>query len=172
MKLTDYFIKKKINNLIQESPGRKHESRTVAKINHAIIMYQDTSRQAVLPVIEYFRQEKKQLTECIYLSAGGPDDKWPKDALLFDPVKQTNPLYYPHADLVKKFLALPADLLIDLTPPDCYLMHYLMLQHPCPFKVGIKYGEQTMHDLSLSITDNKDMRELAKQLLFYLQSVC
>ena len=30
MKLTDYFIKKKINNLIQESPGRKHESRTVA----------------------------------------------------------------------------------------------------------------------------------------------
>lgn len=172
MKLTDFFIKKKINNLIQHSPGRKHESRPLSKINHVMIMYQDTSRKAILPVIDFFRQEKKQLTECIYLSAHGSDEKLPKEALLFDPVRQTNPLYYPHTELVKKFLALPADLLIDLTPANCYLMHYLMLQHPCPFKVGIKYGEQTMHDLSLSITDNKDMPELARQLLFYLQSVC
>ena len=48
---------------------------------------------------------------------------------------------------------------------------YLMLQHPCRFKVGVKHADIDLYDLSISVTEREDIKHLFEHILFYLQAI-
>ena len=50
-------------------------------------------------------------------------------------------------------------------------MQYLMLQHPCRFKVGVKHADIDLYDLSISVTEREDIKHLFEHILFYLQAI-
>lgn len=78
--------------------------------------------------------------------------------------------YYPDEVTNKHFSALQADMLIDLTHNDCYAMQYLLLQHPCRFKVGIQ-GCFPIYDMEFSASKDIDISHIFDQMLFYLQII-
>lgn len=71
----------------------------------------------------------------------------------------------------RKFCACDADILIDLTRPGNYVMQYLLLKHPAPFKVGAKNGGPDLYDLTVAVTENTDMRYVFEQIVFYLRTI-
>ena len=77
----------------------------------------------------------------------------------------------PFDAVLERFRTIKADILIDLTRPDCYPMQYLMLQHPCGFKVGVKHADIDLYDLSISVTEREDIKHLFEHILFYLQEI-
>ena len=77
----------------------------------------------------------------------------------------------PSDVVLERFKTVKADILIDLTRPDCYPMQYLMLQHPCRFKVGVKHADIDLYDLSISVTEREDIKHLFEHILFYLQAI-
>jgi len=77
----------------------------------------------------------------------------------------------PSDAVLERFRTIKADILIDLTRPDCYPMQYLMLQHPCGFKVGVKHADIDLYDLSISVTEREDIKHLFEHILFYLQEI-
>ena len=126
MRLTNYFIKKKVQSLASGAAGRKHEFCALEA---------DAS--------------------CIPVHAK----------------KDVNVWQVPSDVVLERFKTVKADILIDLTRPDCYPMQYLMLQHPCRFKVGVKHADIDLYDLSISVTEREDIKHLFEHILFYLQAI-
>lgn len=166
---TNYFIKRKIQSLAAEAPLRKHASCSLNEAAHILVMYDAAESEQVKPLIVRLKQLKVQVHTCVYC-AGLLPEGLPDDALIVDKNK-LSVFGFPDATLTETFKAIPADILIDLTAPSDYPMHYLMLLHPSLFKAGFKYSEQSLHDLSVSITDRKDIRQLSDLLLHYLETI-
>ena len=142
MRLTNYFIKKKVQSLASGAAGRKHEFCALEDAGHILVLYQANDRELVEPCLDVLRKKNKKVQACVYVTGD------------------------PEADASVK-----ADILIDLTRPDCYPMQYLMLQHPCRFKVGVKHADIDLYDLSISVTEREDIKHLFEHILFYLQAI-
>ena len=137
MRLTNYFIKKKVQSLASEAASRKHEFCTLEDAGHILVLYQANDHELVKPCLDVLRKKNKKV----------------------------------QAAVVERFRTIKADILIDLTRPDCYPMQYLMLQHPCGFKVGVKHADIDLYDLSISVTEREDIKHLFEHILFYLQAI-
>ena len=136
MRLTNYFIKKKVQSLASGAAGRKHEFCALEDAGHILVLYQADA-------------------SCIPVHAK----------------KDVNVWQVPSDVVLERFKTVKADILIDLTRPDCYPMQYLMLQHPCRFKVGVKHADIDLYDLSISVTEREDIKHLFEHILFYLQAI-
>ena len=169
MKLTNYFLKKKIATLAAEAPRRKHGSCSLREAKDVLVMYDAADAAEMKSLLDALAKEKLNVHACIY---GAPSDrtKAPDGALFVDPNK-LSVLGFPKPSVVTACHAIPADLLIDLTSSASLPMHYLMLQHPSPFKIGLKYGRQTLHDFSICVTDRKNISQLSEILLHYLKDI-
>jgi hypothetical protein len=77
----------------------------------------------------------------------------------------------PQPILCEKFNSIPADILIDLTRDDDYVMHYLQLLHPTMFKVGNKSSLRNLFDLTVTMERDDNISQFFQHILFYLQTI-
>lgn len=170
MKLTHYFIKKKVQYLASKASTRKHRFCTLKEANHILALFHVNDLAVVEPCLETLRMLHKKVSACVYV----PGDTVPQmnDSYKVIHVKKDLDAWYsPKETVVNECKAMKADILIDLTRPGCYPMQYLMLQHPCQFKVGVKHESMDLYDLAISITERGDINHLFGHILFYLQTI-
>ena len=168
MRLTNYFIKKKVQSLASGAAGRKHEFCALEDAGHILVLYQANDRELVEPCLDVLHKKNKKVQACVYVTG---DPEADASCIPVHAKKDVNVWQVPSDVVLERFKTVKADILIDLTRPDCYPMQYLMLQHPCRFKVGVKHADIDLYDLSISVTEREDIKHLFEQILFYLQAI-
>lgn len=169
MILSNYFIKKKIRELIAHPPARRRAYRSLNEVRHILVFYEAKDRDQVEPCLETLRKMHKQVTACVYAPGSG-SGPFPDGYRVIGP-KDVNRGGFPSAATSRAIKEINADLLIDLSRPGCYPLQYLLLQHPCPFKAGSKTDGPDLYDLSILVTGQDGIPYLFEQILFYLQSI-
>ena len=170
MRLTNYFIKKKVQSLASGAANRKHEFCTLEDAGHILVLYQVDDHEFVEPCLEKLRKMHKKVEACVYVSGSTlPEMKASYTAV--HAKKDLDTWQTPSDAIVEQLETVRADILIDLTRSDCYPMQYIMLQHPCRFKVGVKRADIDLYDLSISLTEREDIKHLFDHILFYLQAI-
>lgn len=169
MIVSNYFIKKKIRGLIAQPPARIRGFRSLEEARSVLVFYQARDTETIRPCLESLRKMHKQLKVCVYAPVGVslqlPDEHQ------FIANKDLDAWGFPSESKRRAIREWKADVLIDLSGPSCYPLQYLILQHPCPFKVGPKHPDLDLYDLSILVTDRDDIQYLFGQILFYLQSI-
>ena len=171
MMLTSYFIKKKINELVKEQAGRVCKSLPLSEARSLLIFYNVEDHQAIVNQLSALRKENKVINTCVFVPDKNHEIQENESNILVRAKGDLNAWCFPSDKIVERVKAIQADIVIDLTRANCYAMHTIILQHPCTFKVGIKYPEQDWYDLAISATDKEDVTFLFEQVLFYLRSI-
>ena len=68
MKLTDYFIKKKVHSLAIEAKSRKHESCALENANQILFLCEAGDQETLRPLLEQLRKMKKNVLSCVFVS--------------------------------------------------------------------------------------------------------
>ena len=167
---SSYFIKRKIRSLAKRAAGRPCHAVSLDDARSLLVFYDSRDHEAVMRALEPLRKAGKSIDTCVYVAeeASFPEDD---TSILIRPGKDLDIWGFPSASFVERVNTSRADILIDVTRPDRYASQYLVLGHPSPFKVGIKYAGQEWYDLGLVVTDTKDISYLFGQILFYLRSI-
>ena len=63
MRLTNYFIKKKVQSLASGAAGRKHEFCALEDAGHILVLYQANDRELVEPCLDVLRKKNKKVQE-------------------------------------------------------------------------------------------------------------
>lgn len=169
MRLTNHFIRKKVKDL---AGAKKRQSNfcTLKDARHILVLFNAEDRDIVEPCLETLRMMHKHINVCAYVAS--------------DVVPEMNPAYMvihgktdldlwciPKDEMQKKFYGCDADILIDLTRRNDYVMQYLLLRHPATFKVGARSSELDLYDLTISVTEEADIKHIFGHILFYLQTI-
>ena len=151
MKLTSYLIQKRIRSLITQADKRKPIFCPLAEASNILLLYHIADEEQLKPGISRLQQLHKTIHRGIYLPKGEQQPDEAPHTFFLSEKNDLGAWQIPSSSRQEQFNAIPADLLIDLTPSACYPMRYLMLQHPCRFKVGVKQGEHEpdFYDFSL-----------------------
>lgn len=171
MILTNYFIKKKVQELAAGLPERKRGFSTLKEAHRILVLYQAKDQEAVAPGLERLRGMHKQVVACLSVADHTSCQALPADCHTLDVKKDLTIWGIPKEDKCKEIKEIKADIVINLCDPDHYAMQYIMLQHDCSFTAGIKQGGTDLYDLSILVTDRDDIKYLFEQILFYLQSI-
>lgn len=173
MKLTNYLIRKKIRSLTTHPDKRKPTFCPLSEANHILLLYHIADQEKLLPGISRLQQLHKPIHTAIYLPKGDKQPDATPHTFFLSGETDLDTWKIPSASRQKQFNAIPADILIDLTPTACHPMRYLMLQHPCRFKAGVRYteNEPDFYDLSVVLTKREEIQQIFEHLLFYLQAI-
>lgn|SRR5574344_328223 len=169
MKLTDYFIRKKISILSKEAALRPHNYCSLDDAKKVLLLFQSEDEKWIDVCIRKLEEMHKKVQIVIYAKVHvnrQNDDS----CLIVDANNDLNMFYYPGEVVMEHFNALQADMLIDLTHDNCYTMQYLLLQHTCHFKVGIQ-GRFPIYDMEFDTSKEVDISHIFDQMLFYLQII-
>lgn len=168
---TNYFIKRKIQALASQASVRPRHSVSLDEARSLLVFYNEEDHDAVMAALEPFRKARKKVKTCVFVSSKGCDISFDEANIPVYAKDSLNAWGFPTETLVGQVAEMEADILIDISQAGCYALQYIALNHPCPFKVGIKYPGQDWYDLALSITEKDDTRYLFEQILFYLRSL-
>jgi hypothetical protein len=163
MKLFPYFIKRKIKAMLAQP--RETRSVSINEARKVLILAEAADVVAISDYITSQSPLKDKTTICAQ-GANVPEGVEKVDAKL-----ETNSSWIPNEALVKRFDTIEADIIIDLSAPNDYVMKYLMVNSGVGLRVGVTVEEWNLYDLSVSMTESTETIEKLKQILFYLKSV-
>lgn len=173
-RLTDFFIKRAVDRLINVSFERERCFRSLHEAHDIVIFCEAKDMDGVASGLETLRRLKKNVDVCVYAAGKEVSEADAANARLVisgNGNKDTDVWGFPSPEITNNVGAWRADMLIDLTGKDCYPVKYLLLQHPSPFKAGIKRGEKDMYDFSISATGGDELAYLFDRIIFYLQTI-
>lgn len=170
MRISNYFIKQKIENLARKT-NRVKKFKSMNEIDRVIIFCNSSEQQEVLPCVSRLAEMGKKVWICSYGTM--PEAKIGEGIFLLEiiPKKDLDLRGIPSASIVKKLNDFAPDILIDLTSRISYPMQYLFLCLTCDFKVGITKKDRKQYDFSISVTESTDLCYLFNQIIFYLQTI-
>lgn len=170
MTISNYFIKKKIKSLIDSAGDRKSVFKSYNQLKSVLVMYEMKDFENVQHGISELKRSGKQVASFGYVRKEAIPEL--DDSYRFVVEKNALSVHGVPTDAVlQQVLACSPDVIIDLTHAGCYGMQYLLVKHPCNFKIGIKKLEREFHDFSILVTDRDEIDYLFEQILFYLQNI-
>lgn len=170
MRLTNYFIRKKVKELAGPARKRKSHFCSIEDARHILILFNAEDKETVEPCLDQLRVLNKHIDVCTYV-AGDRLPEMSPSYLVVHAKTDLDMWYMPTNEIQKKFFSRGADILIDLTHGDNYAMQYLLLKHPATFKVGARNSDLDLYDLTISVTENVDLKHIFGHILFYLQTI-
>lgn len=170
MRLTNHFIRKKVKALAGQSGKRQSNFCTLKDARHILVLFNAEDREVVEPCLKTLRTLNKNVNVYVYVSGETVPEMNPS-YMVVHAKTDLDMWYMPTDEIQKKFCSCNADILIDLTQGTNYVMQYLLLKHPGTLKVGAKNGELDLYDLTISMTENADIKHLFEHILFYLQTI-
>lgn len=82
--------------------------------------------------------------------------------------KDLDLIFKPSGDFVKRFIGEEFDLLIDLSSPDIFPLHYMATLSKARFKIGIKPDDRDLpYDFMIEVTNDVSCSELINQIVHY-----
>ena len=169
MKLTNHFIRKKVKSLA-EAKKRQSYFCPLEEARHILVLFNAEDLDAIAPCLDALRSKNKHVNACAYASGEVAPEMNPAYMVIHGKT-DLDLLSVPKAEVRKAFCACEADILIDLTRGNDYVMQYLLLHHPATFKVGARSSELDLYDLTISMTENADIKHIFEHILFYLQTI-
>ena len=118
MRLTNYFIKKKVQSLASGAASRKHEFCTLEDAGHILVLYQANDGELVEPCLDVLRKKNKKVQACVYVTG----DLASETDASYIPVhakKEVSTWLVPSDAVLERFRTIKADILIDITRPGC-----------------------------------------------------
>ena len=170
MKLTDYFIRRRISALSKNAALRPHNYCSLSDAKSILLLFQSEDEKLIDVCVSKLKDKNIKVIVCLYSKIPVCSESRDDSYFVIDMNDNLNMFYYPDEATNRHFSALQADMLIDLTHNDCYAMQYLLLQHPCRFKVGIQ-GCFPIYDMEFSASKDIDISHIFDQMLFYLQII-
>lgn len=170
MRLTNHFIRKKVKELAGQAEKRQSHFCTLKDARHILVLFDAGDSSVVEPCLETLRMMHKNINVCTYVSGDTVPEVNPS-YMVVHAKTDLDMWYIPQDAILKKFCACDADILIDLTRGGNYVMQYLLLKHPGTFKVGARSSELDLYDLTISVTENADIKHIFGHILFYLQTI-
>lgn len=170
MRLTNHFIRKKVKGLAEQAGKRQSHFCTLKDARHILVLFNVEDKDIVEPCLETLRSQQKNTKACVYVSGDTVPEMDPS-YMVIHAKTDLGMWYMPVDEIEKKFCSCDADILIDLTRGDNYAMQYLLLKHPGTFKVGARSSELDLYDLTISVTENADIKHIFGHILFYLQTI-
>lgn len=165
----DYFFKRKIHKLINDSRSRKHQFCSLEDADNILILYRHEDKMAVEPGLEKLRLMNKRICCCVtYSGLINNDDS---STIYLNTSKDSDKYGIPNKEISDRLAKVPADILIDLSRGKCHTLKALMLQHPARFKVGERLSADSDYDFAIIMTDGGGITDLFDYLLFYLQTI-
>jgi hypothetical protein len=167
----NYFIRKKIQSLLKEAPVRNSRFCSLYEAKTFFIVFNVKDKEEVIRCVERLAEFEKRIDLCVFIP------KKPKIIYEIDPSwlqikeEELDSKGLPASETSEQFYALQADILIDLTHVDDYVMHYLQLMHPASFKVGNKSLLRNLFDLTVTMGEDDDIPQFFEHILFYLQTI-
>ncbi|MCK9343539.1 MAG: hypothetical protein M0P33_06485 [Massilibacteroides sp.] len=168
MILTNLFLRKKIKKLAKASYQYPHAFKPLEKVNTIVLLYLREQMNSVEKISRDLIDQKIAVKHVIY----DPNESLPDESAshLYVGNKDLNTFGFPSAYVKKKFQAMKADLIIDLTVEPSYFLRYLALCSPDAFRVGIGRAEELGYEFTLRSTEKSDLAYNFSQILFYLRS--
>ncbi|HLN53389.1 MAG TPA: hypothetical protein VK212_06745 [Lentimicrobium sp.] len=81
-------------------------------------------------------------------------------------------LYRPDAPFVKQFVNEEFDMLIDLSNPDNFTLHYISSLSKAHFKIGKKIDDRPLpYDLMIDTSEEISSQELIDQIVYYTSNL-
>lgn len=170
MRLTNYFIRKKVKALAGKSGRRQSRFCSLSEARQVLVLFNAENRDVVESCLDKLRKLNKNVQACAYVS-GDTVPEMPPSYQVIHAKTDLDMWYMPKEEICKKFNANKADILIDLTMGNNYVMQYLLLQHPSLFKVGARSNDLDLYDLTISVTEATDIKHIFEHILFYLQTI-
>lgn len=170
MRLTNYFIRKKVKALAGQSGRRQSRFCSLSEARQVLILFNAEDRDVVESCMATLRKQNKNIQACAYVSTDTVPEM-PSSYQVIHAKTDLDMWYMPKEEVRKKFNACNADILIDLTTGNNYVMQYLLLQHPSLFKVGARSNDFDLYDLTISLTEATDIKHIFDHILFYLQTI-
>lgn len=170
MKISNYFIKRKIENLSRKI-NREKVFKSMNEIRRIIIFCNSSECKEVFLSVSRLEEMGKKVLVCSYGTACVKDIKEETSVLEVSSKKDLNFLGIPVASVIEKLNDFKPDILIDLTSRTSYPLDYLFLACACDFKTGIKKKDHKTYDFSISATESADINYLFNQIIFYLQTI-
>jgi len=172
MVLTDYFIKKEIKTLVNNSPWREHRYRSINDIKTVLFICDAKDWNEARTCIEKLKALKKTVHTAIYAPTEKDVPTWYSNYLLLRAEKDVTLWGFPDKSLQQQFYNLGADVIMDFTGEKANAMYYLILQHPSTFKTGIKQSANSCYDLSIiPLEEEYTLTYMFEQILGYLQTI-
>lgn len=170
MRLTNYFIRKKVKALAGQSGRRQSRFCSLSEARQVLILFNAEDRDVVESCMATLRKQNKNIQACAYVSTETVPEM-PSSYQVIHAKTDLDMWYMPKEEVRKKFNTCNADILIDLTTGNNYVMQYLLLQHPSLFKVGARSNDLDLYDLTISVTEATDIKHIFEHILFYLQTI-
>ncbi|MDR3129883.1 MAG: hypothetical protein LBU03_06580 [Tannerellaceae bacterium] len=173
MILTDFFIRRSVRKLTRNSSVRPHHFCPLDKAKHILLLCEMHD----LLTAEHCLQTLAQLGKTVIIVIHIPPDKYQdwKEREPFFAVRDKEHLSrwgFPSPEVSRSVTAFPADILIDLSNLDSYVIRYLMLQHPSTFKIGLKRPvDPDMYDFSITFDEDNTKKQLFDVILYYLRTI-
>ncbi|MDH6304340.1 hypothetical protein M2459_001072 [Parabacteroides sp. PF5-5] len=169
MILSNFFIKKKLQDLVKDAPARTPRFCSLNDANNILVVFDVKDKKDVLKCVAKLEEHTENISLCAFIPKKNKEDI--AESWLLIKEEELDSKGMPTAEMSEKFNALPADILIDLTRTNNYTMQYLQLQHPSSFKLGHKSFLREMYDLTITMTDNDDINHFFEHILFYLLTI-
>ncbi|MDR3142787.1 MAG: hypothetical protein LBU37_13830 [Tannerellaceae bacterium] len=169
MKLANFFIKKKIQDLAKKT-ARTARFCSLSDADNVLVVFNLNDREEVLICVEKLREFTKNIHLCAYVAKKNKEETV-NTSWLYIFEEELDSKGVPTDSMVERFNMLPADILIDLTRKNNYAMQYLLLKHSSPFKVGNNSFLRDMYDLTIPMTDDTDINNYFGHILYYLLTI-
>jgi hypothetical protein len=170
MKLSNFFIKRRIKDLAKETTERTARFCSLSDAKDVLVVFNLSDVNDVLACLEKPREFTANIHLCAYVGKKTKEEAVNTSWLyIFEDELDSKGI--PVDSTVERFNGLPADILIDLTRRNNYPMLYLQLKHPSLFKVGNKSFLREMYDLTIPMTDIGDIRDYFGHILYYLRTI-
>lgn len=170
MKLTGFFVKRKVQSLLKEVSGRKPRFCSMAEAKDILVVFNIMDKNDAVACLQKLKEFGKKVHVCCFIPKKNKDFE-PESTWVTILEEDFDSKGIPSESTRDKFSRIPADILIDLTRKDSYGMHYLLLHHPANFKVGNKPSLRDMYDMTVAPTDNDEIQPIFDHILFYLLTI-
>ncbi|MDR2472506.1 MAG: hypothetical protein LBD53_02925, partial [Tannerella sp.] len=145
----DYFIKKEISRLAANAAKRAHCYRSINDIKTVLFICDSIDWNEARGCIDSLKSMGKTVHTAVFSPSSKDVPTWISNYLLLRGDKDVNIWGYPDKSIKQQFIALHADMIINLSNENNLAMHYLYLQHPSTCKVGIKHSDMSAHDVAI-----------------------
>lgn len=164
----DFFLNKKIKNLLQNSGERQSKLLPWEAVKRVIVLSSWKDRETVTPCLEQLSAMGKTVVQLVYVEDPKlQPEKVPQTCFL---TKDKLSFWgFPQEALTKAVVSTQADLLIDLSV-ECHLsLLYLALLSSATCKVGPKRADINAYDFTVDLGDKPEIPYLFGQLLDYMK---
>jgi hypothetical protein len=173
--MCEYIIKKKLKRYYTDY-SREKCFLNLKDIRTALILFNTSDFEEVDTFINKLKKLGKKIT--VYAYKGKKDERdYSKTPYRIITAKETGNLFDNKMnEIVKELNKKKFDAVIDLTIRRTIPLEYLLAHSKASIKAGLKKNDFPQYDLSITTlpdaaTENLKVRELGKQIVYYLHTI-